>query len=464
MAGTLPRPKRKSTKSTPEVAPEQVLYADKDRSGDTLDLEPASLCPNPFNQREMQGVAELAATIADVGLLQNIAHIRAEVWLQAYPETSDKITAPNVILFGEHRWRAVRELGWKTIPSVLHDDKVKDARLITLVENLRRAQLSPIEEAEHYHALREGGLSYEQIAEKIGEAAKGSISKGTVWKRVQLLSLDTEVQQALRDGTLNVSAAEKAQKLDSQDQRAYLGLVREGMTPSAAHAQVLARQRQPEENRGVSAVSNGNANETTAEGVPGPAHPAAPVSNGNGSTGSSAAPIAVSNGNAAPTPPAQRKPKQAEAKQEDADRRAAATARDAACRLLLEAADISSPDTHDLVINVLTAAVLAPQQQVAAAQQRAFTWLRDTARHGLDAADASAYFSAVQESGDSTVQRLAAFASALATGELRTAARRQSWGTREIQHVRVLQQHAQYDPQTEWEKKELGMVAAGGDR
>ncbi|RUP92201.1 chromosome partitioning protein ParB, partial [Corynebacterium pseudodiphtheriticum] len=133
MAGTLPRPKRKSTKSKPEVAPEEVLYTDTDRSGDTLDLELSSLCPNPFNKREKKGVPELAATIDQVGLLQSIAHIRADVWLETYPETKDQITAPNVILFGEHRWLACQELGWETIPSVLRDDKVGDARLITLI-------------------------------------------------------------------------------------------------------------------------------------------------------------------------------------------------------------------------------------------------------------------------------------------------------------------------------------------
>ena len=448
MTGTLPRPKRTSTKSSPAVTPEAVLYNDKDRSGDTLDLEVSSLCPNPFNKREMKGVPELAATIAEVGLLQNIAHIRADVWLRAYPETADKITAPNVILFGEHRWRAFQHLGWETIPSVLRDDKVEDARLITLIENLRRAQLSPLEEAEHYQALREAGLSYEQIAEKVGETAGGAVSKGTVWKRVQLLKLDPEVQQALRDGTLNVSAAEQMQKLDSQDQRDYVALLRDGLRPAEAHAQILARQRQPQDAPDNAAVSNGNERADSDE-TPGP--PASTTS--------------VSNGNAAAAPPAPPKPKQSKKDdgKDDTDRRAAAAARDAACRLLLETTDPADPDSHDLVLSVLTATVLAPQQQ-SAAQQRAFAWLRDINRLGLDATDAAAYFSAVQESGDAALQRLAAFASGLAAAELRTAARRQSWSNREIHHVRVLQEHADYDPQTEWEKKELGLVTAGGDR
>ncbi|GGU66646.1 ParB/RepB/Spo0J family partition protein [Streptomyces daghestanicus] len=449
MAGALPRPKRNSTQSKPTVAPEDVLYTDKDRSGDILELELTSLCPNPFNKREMKGVPELAATIKEVGLLQNIAHIRAEVWIKTYPETADKITAPNVILFGEHRWRALQELGWEKIPSVLRDDKVADARLITLIENLRRAQLSPLEEAEHYQALREAGLSYEQIAEKVGETADGAISKGTVWKRVKLLELSPEVQQALRDGTLKVSAAEKAQQLDGEDQRAYLGLVRGGARPAEAHAQILARQRQPEDAADDAPVSNGNDSGGETPAVPEPSSETTTVSNGNGEA----------------APPASKRPKQAKkaAGKDDADRRAAAAARDTHCRLLLETTDPSDPDSHELILSVLAAAVLAPQQQ-SAAQQRAYLWLREINRHGLEAADAAAYFNAVQDSGDSALQRLAAFASALAAAELRTSARRQSWSSREIHHVRVLQEHAQYEPQTEWEQKELGLVTAGGDR
>ncbi|MEV7471537.1 ParB/RepB/Spo0J family partition protein [Streptomyces kronopolitis] len=446
MAGALPRPKRKSTKSKPEVAPEEVLYTDTDRSGDTLDLELSSLCSNPFNKRAKKGVPELAATIGEVGLLQNIAHIRADVWLEAYPETRDQITAPNVILFGEHRWLACQELGWETIPSVLRDDKVEDARLITLIENLRRAQLSPLEEAEHYHALREAGLSYEQIAEKVGEAASGAISKGTVWKRIKLLELAPAVQEALRDGTLKVSAAEKAQQLDRSDQEDYLGLVRGGAHPAEAQAQILARQRQ------------GEALETTAT-----------VSSGNGDADAAATtPETVSTGNgAAAAPPAPRKSKQAKQSSPgdkgDADRRAAAAAREVSCRALLASTDVTDPANSDLILSVLAAAVLAPPQQ-SAAQQRAFAWLKESGRDGLDASDASSYFAAIQDSDDATAQRLAAFAAALAAVELRTAARRQSWGSRERNHVRVLQEHADYEPQSEWEKVELGLVDAGGSR
>lgn len=108
----------------------------------------------------------------------------------------------------------------------------------------------------------------------------------------------------------------------------------------------------------------------------------------------------------------------------------------------------------------MTGALLAPQQQ-SAAQQRALVWLRRAERHGIDDQNAGSYFNAVQESGDGELQRLAAFASALAAAELRTAARRHSWGSRENGYLRLLQNHAQYAPETAWEKKELGLDTSG---
>ncbi|MFD3920255.1 ParB/RepB/Spo0J family partition protein [Streptomyces sp. NPDC058595] len=444
-APSLPRPARKSTKPTRPEKPKEVLYEDKVRSGDVLDVPLKSLCPNPFNKRQMKGIPELAATIGDVGLLQDIAHIRRDVWLKHYPETRERITADNVILFGEHRWRAVELLGWETIPSELSDNRVEDARLITLIENLRRAQLSPLEEAQHYQELREqDNLTYEQIAAKVGETAKGSLSKGTVWKRVRLLKLDPVAQEALGNGELAVSAAEKILTLDSAEDRSEaFQLIRQGAHPAEAHAQVLTRQREAPDIRNPDRGGDNDASPQTQ-----------PVSTGNDKP----------NGDEK-SPPAQRSAskrteKKPDADQYEQDRRAAAADRDAACQHLLEKIDISSPDSAGILLQALTAAALSPPQQ-GPAQQRALAWLRRINRQQLAESHAGPYFSAVVESGNESLQRLAAFASALAAGELRTSARRQSWGAREIAHVRFLQQHAGYVPETAWERRELGLDSVG---
>ena len=453
------RPKRKSTQPTPQPSAEaeraSIYRGGKDRSGDIVEISLQDLCPNPFNRRSMSGIEELAATIAEVGLLQKIAHIPRDVWVAEYPETAEQITAANVILFGEHRWRAVKTLGWESIESVLMDDKVADARVITLIENLRRAQLAPLEEAEHYAGLRESGLSYEQIAQKVGETARGAVSKGTVWKRVQLLSLAPEVRDELRKGTLAVSSAEQLKGMSPEDQREAATLVRSGVRPQAARAQILARQRQDDEGSVSDVVAGAEINES--DGGEGGQRPAA-VSTGNGETGKQ---DGVSNGNATPPPSTTRRDRTNPAADEFAqDRSSAAAARDAACMHLIETVQVDSSDSRELILTAMTAALLAPQQQ-SAAQQRALVWLRRAERHTIDDQNASSYFNAVQESGNQALQQLAAFALALATAELRTAARRHSWGSREINYVRLLQTHAQYDPSTAWEKKELGLNTAG---
>lgn len=481
MSSPLPRPARKSTKPVQtKPSARGALYEDKVRSGDRFELPLTELCPNPFNKRQMKGIPELAATIKEVGLLQEIAHIRADVWLKHYPETRDKVTAPNVILFGEHRWRAFQLLELPTIPSLLRDDKVEEARLITLIENLRRAQLSVLEEAEHYQALRGGGLSYEQIAEKVGETADGSISKGTVWKRVQLLKLDPAILEELHKGKLAISSAEKLLTFtDPADQRDALALIQGGMLAAAAQSQILARKKEPEEtaNSGLplqtssAAVSNGNGTGTTQSTGPSenaPANGAPTVSSENDSSGQTPAtgsPAAVSNGNGAPTPPRQRQKDDDKpaADQYEKDRATAAADRDAACQHLVETVDLTKPEAHEMLIRVLTAATMAPPQQ-GPAQQRALAWLRRVDRQQLEESRASTYYAAVLESGDEGLRRLAAFASALATLELRTSSRRQSWGPIETGHVKFLQEYAKYVPETEWEKKEMGLLATGSRR
>lgn len=482
MSSPLPRPARKSTKPVQtKPSARGALYEDKVRSGDRFELPLTDLCPNPFNKRQMKGIPELAATIKEVGLLQDIAHIRADVWLKHYPETRDKITAPNVILFGEHRWRAFQLLELPTIPSLLRDDKVEEARLITLIENLRRAQLSVLEEAEHYQALRDEGLSYEQIAEKVGETAEGSISKGTVWKRVQLLKLDPAILEELHKGKLAISSAEKLLTFtDPADQRDALALIQGGMLAAAAQSQILARKKEPGETASsglpaqasTAAVSNGNGSSTTqstnGSSQSASANGAPAVSNENdasGQTPGTGSPAAVSNENGTPAPPRQRQKDDGKpaADQYEQDRATAAADRDAACQHLVETVDLAKPETHEMLIRVLTAATMAPPQQ-GPAQQRALAWLRRVGRQQLEESRASAYYAAVLESGDEDLRRLAAFASALATLELRTSSRRQSWGPIEIGHVKFLQEYAKYVPETEWEKKEMGLLATGSRR
>ncbi|MFF7995097.1 ParB/RepB/Spo0J family partition protein [Kitasatospora xanthocidica] len=435
------------------------LYQDGVRPGDTVELDLDTLCPNPFNRREMKGVEELAASIEQVGLIHNISFIPADAWLAEYPDTKDQITAPNVILVGEHRWRSFQLLERKSISAVLRSDQVGEARLIILIENVRRSQLSILEEAELYRELQESGKSLAQIAREIGETAKGAMSKGTVSKRIKLLSLDPELLDALREGTLRTSAAEHLADLSTpEQQKAALALVLSGISAIEARNTVLTAPQA--EVPGDASEGLESAAEPVAEaGAEGqiPAQPSA--------SAAPARPAAPKAGQLSKQPTAGRPSAAASvvssrSRAEDTterERAAASAARDAACQRLVETLDVMAAESQDDLLRLFAVATLLPPQQ-APAQQRAFKWLQNLGRANGHA-NAAAFFDAVGKSADEKEVRAAAFASALAACELRTAGRRQGWGPREVGHVTFLIDVAHYKPETAWELRQVGLNA-----
>ncbi|GAB2717250.1 ParB/RepB/Spo0J family partition protein [Kitasatospora kifunensis] len=437
------------------------LYQDGVRPGDTVELDLDTLCPSPFNRREMKGVEELAASIEQVGLIHNISFIPADVWLAEYPDTKDKITTPNVLLVGEHRWRAFQLLERKSIPAVLRSDQVGEARLIILIENVRRSQLSILEEAEIYRELQDSGKSLAQIAKEVGETAKGALSKGTVSKRLKLLSLDPQLLDALREGKLRTSAAEHLADLSTPaQQKAALALVLSGMNAIEACNTILTA---PQAEEPVDA----------AEGVEPAVEPAA----GDSTEGQIPAQPSGSGAPARSTEPKAAKTSKAPAGGKSSavaglvssrsraeevmerERREASADRDAACQRLVENLDVMAAESQDDLLRVFAVAALLPPQQ-APAQQRAFRWLQALGRNNGHA-NAAAFFDAVGKSPDEKEVRAAAFASALAACELRTAGRRQTWGPREVGHVQFLIDVAQYKPETAWELRQVGLSAGG---
>jgi ParB family chromosome partitioning protein len=113
-----------------------------EREGALRELPVEAMEPNRFQPRRAMdpaALAELRNSIAASGLLQ--------------PVVVRQVGSGYELVAGERRWRAVRELGWKRIPAVVRD--VDDRTLLTLalVENLQRASLSSIDEAEGYERL-----------------------------------------------------------------------------------------------------------------------------------------------------------------------------------------------------------------------------------------------------------------------------------------------------------------------
>lgn len=170
----------------PPAAPPVVSAQDRLRDIPVQQIRPNPLQPRKdFNEEELQ---ELEASIRASGLLQPIS-------VRTRPGGFELIA-------GERRFRAVKRLGWTTVPAVVRD--IDDEALLTLalIENLQREDLNPMDEAQGYQRLaQEFGLSQQQIADAVGK------DRSTVANLLRLLGLPDDVQHLVRDGQLSVGHA-----------------------------------------------------------------------------------------------------------------------------------------------------------------------------------------------------------------------------------------------------------------
>jgi ParB family transcriptional regulator, chromosome partitioning protein len=155
----------------------------------------AAITPNPYQPRREfaeEDLADLTASLKENGLLQPIVVRPAAGGGAARWE----------LVAGERRWRASMRLGWKEIPAVIKDVDDRTLLVLALVENLQRAQLSALEEAEGYQRLAEEfTLTQQQVADVVGK------DRSTVANAMRLLQLPASVRQLLRDGSLTAGHA-----------------------------------------------------------------------------------------------------------------------------------------------------------------------------------------------------------------------------------------------------------------
>lgn len=162
--------------------------------------------PNPRQPRaalEAKALQELAASIKKHGVLQPLIVTR---------EADGRYT----LIAGERRWQAARLAGLKEVPVIVREASEQERLELALIENVQRADLSPLETAEAYRQLHEEfGLTHEEIARRVGK------SRVSVTNTLRLLQLPPAVQSALAAGEISEGHA-----------RALLGL----STPQAQTA------------------------------------------------------------------------------------------------------------------------------------------------------------------------------------------------------------------------------------
>ena len=143
----------------------------------------------PRRHFDEEALDELARSIAAQGVVQPIV-VRA-VGGDRYE-----------IVAGERRWRAAQRAGLSTIPVVIRALDERGAMAVALVENIQRADLNPLEEADALHRLiEECQLTHEQVAEAVGR------SRAAVTNLLRLAELNPDVQVMVRDGRLSLGHA-----------------------------------------------------------------------------------------------------------------------------------------------------------------------------------------------------------------------------------------------------------------
>ena len=220
-------------------------------SGGVQEIELDRIEPNPRQPRQHFGeeaLAELAASIREHGILQPIILARA----------GSRYT----LIAGERRWRAARLAQLATVPALIKESSAATSLELALVENVQRADLSPLEEAGAYRALiDEHGLTQEQVASRVGR------SRVAVANRLRLLVLPLKAKALLSEGALTEGHA-----------RALLGLsdhaLLDALAEEVARRQLSVRDteelvRRAETQRGAespsSATSRGRQPPTSLE-------------------------------------------------------------------------------------------------------------------------------------------------------------------------------------------------------
>ena len=159
--------------------------------GDVQRVAVARVRPNPFQPRrefDATELAELAQSLKTNGLLQ--------------PITVRPAAGGYELVAGERRLRAAQSIGWADIPAQIRELDDRALLVLALVENLQRANLNAIEEAQGYRRLMEEfGLTQQQVAEAVGK------DRTTVTNLLRVLSLPDSVQKLVASGGLSAGHA-----------------------------------------------------------------------------------------------------------------------------------------------------------------------------------------------------------------------------------------------------------------
>lgn len=223
-SGWLQTPEEASSKESAEAVPEIGLqFVELDQ------LAPSEVQPRKsFSEEEIAGLAQ---SIQESGLIQPILVRRREVPFAGFPQFE--------IIAGERRYRAARRAGLERVPVIVRDLDDHQALQVAIVENIQRADLNPIEEAQAYQRLIDQfGETQSSVATAVGK------DRVSVANALRLLKLPESIRALLAAGQLTAGhgrALLMVEGEEAQEQLAQQILAGEGL--SVRQVEQLAGER-----------------------------------------------------------------------------------------------------------------------------------------------------------------------------------------------------------------------------
>ncbi len=164
-----------------------------------IEIDKISL--NPYQPRtnfNKKSLDELASSINELGLIQ--------------PVTVQKIDENFILISGERRLRAFKQLNKKNIPAYIRTADDQTSLEMALVENIQRRDLDPIEIAITYHRLTsELKISHDEMSKRVGK------DRTTITNYIRLLKLDPVIQSGIRDKFISMGHGRALINIESQD-------------------------------------------------------------------------------------------------------------------------------------------------------------------------------------------------------------------------------------------------------
>jgi ParB family chromosome partitioning protein len=219
---------------------EASMAAGDDQSTEDLSTSEISIdriIPNPKQPRRTfveADLEELTESIRTKGVIQPIL-VRTD---PSQPEMFE-------IIAGERRWRAARRAGLTVIPAVVREFDDREVLEIAIIENVQRADLNAVEEAEAYKSLIDRfGRTQESVAQQVGK------SREHVSNTMRLLQLPDDVREHVREGRLTAGHARALLKTSD---------------PSGFAATVIAKDLSVRETEALSKAAKGKLETKSAE-------------------------------------------------------------------------------------------------------------------------------------------------------------------------------------------------------